>query len=244
MSECKVVVMGATSGIGREVALLYIARGYRVGVAGRRSELLEELRRMAPERVECATIDITREGAEQQLLTLVERLGGMDLYFHVSGTGQQNSDVDTDVELGVLEVNALGFTRMVTTAFNYFVENGRKGRIAVVSSIASTRGLGVSPSYSASKAYKEIYVQSLSQLAHIKKADIGFTVIRPGFVRTAFLKHGNYPMLMKPEKVARTAVRAVDRGRREMVIDWRYAVLVFFWRLIPRCVWERLNVHN
>ena len=63
-------------------------------------------------------------------------------------------------------------------------------------------------------------------------------------MRTAFLKHGNYPMLMKPEKVARTAVRAVDRGRREKVIDWRYAVLVFFWRLIPRCVWERLNVHN
>ena len=73
---------------------------------------------------------------------------------------------------------------------------------------------------------------------------VRFTDIRPGFVDTDLLKSGKFPMLMKPDYVARIIVRAVMRRRRVVVVDWRYAVLVALWRMIPRCIWERMKVKN
>ena len=74
--------MGGTSGIGRKVAELYIGKGWRVGVAGRRVSLLEELKRMNPENVEYEPIDITGTCPEKKLYSLIGRLGGMDIYLH------------------------------------------------------------------------------------------------------------------------------------------------------------------
>ena len=73
---------------------------------------------------------------------------------------------------------------------------------------------------------------------------IRFTDIRPGFVATALLRNADYPMLMRPEKVAEKLFRALERGKRRVVIDRRYALLVRLWRLIPQGVWERLPIRS
>ena len=73
---------------------------------------------------------------------------------------------------------------------------------------------------------------------------IRFTDIRPGFVATALLRNADYPMLMRPEKVAETLFRALECGKRRIVIDHRYALLVRLWRLIPQGVWERLPIRS
>ncbi|MEE0976492.1 MAG: SDR family NAD(P)-dependent oxidoreductase, partial [Bacteroidales bacterium] len=123
--------------------------------------------------------------------------------------------------------------------------NKVKGHIAVISSIAGTKGLGVAPAYSATKAMQNTYIQSLSQLARIKKADISFTDIRPGFVATDLLNSNkHYPLLMKKEKVAKAIVKALKSKKRVLVIDWKFRIVVFFWRLIPSCIWERISVKN
>ena len=88
----RAVVVGASSGIGREVALLLRERGWTVGVAARREELLSDFELTAQ-------IDVTAADAGQRLLNLVERLGGMDLYFHASGVGHQNRELHEDIEL-------------------------------------------------------------------------------------------------------------------------------------------------
>ena len=85
-----------------------------------------------------------------------ERLGGMDVYFHVAGVGSQNPQLDPTVELHTVRTNVEGFTRMTTAAYGYFAAHGG-GRIAVVSSIAGTRGLGVAAAYSASKRFQNTY---------------------------------------------------------------------------------------
>lgn len=237
--------MGATSGMGREVAKIYIGRGYKVGVAGRREEELKALKALSPETVEYEVTDITGDDAVDHFMALVERLGGLDIYFHASGVGKQNHKVVTDVELHTVNVDAMGFTRMVTTAFTYFADHGGKGQIAVISSIAGTKGIGVSPSYSASKIFDSTYISALAQLAYMRSLDISFTDIRPGFVRTPLLQDGRlYPMLMEPDWVARKIVKAIDRRKRVKVIDWRYSLLVLVWRLVPRCVWEHMRVSN
>ena len=88
----RAVIIGATSGLGLEVARLLLERGWSIGVAGRRVEMLEQLRTVAPDRVCVHAIDVTRDDAPDRLHALIDDLGGMDLYFHSSGIGRQNSD--------------------------------------------------------------------------------------------------------------------------------------------------------
>lgn len=74
--------------------------------------------------------------------------------------------------------------------------------------------------------------------------NIHFTDIRPGFVATDLLKSGKFPMLMQANQVAKSIVHALNRKKRVIVIDGRYRVVVFFWRMIPRWLWERLPIKN
>jgi len=238
----KAIVIGASSGIGQEVSKLLISEGYKVGIAARRLPFLEEFKEEYPDKVVTKQLDVTSENASEALLELIDELGGMDLFFLSSGIGRQNQDLNLDLELQILNTNVLGFSRMVTTAFNYFKTAEKPGHIAVISSIAGTKGLGVSTSYSASKRFQNIYVQSLVQLARIENLNIKFTDIKPGFVDTALLNdEHNYPLKMKSDYVAKKIVRALRKCKRSVVIDWRYAVLVFFWKLIPNWLWERMR---
>lgn len=238
----RAIIMGATSGLGKGVALGLLADGYTIGVAGRRSEELEAIKALAPERVFTKVIDVTTDSAPSLLLDLIHDMRGMDLYFHSSGYGKQNMDLNVVIESQTVLTNAYGFTRMVDTAFNYFKSSGTPGHIAVISSIAGTKGLGAAPSYSATKRFDWIYIESLAQLAHMQKLDIRFTDIRPGFVATDFIAGCTYPMQMTTDNTVRHILAAVRKGKRKVVIDWKYQILCFFWRLVPSFVWERMRI--
>ena len=238
----KAIIVGASSGIGREVARLLLKEGWHIGVAARREEALQELKEAAPERVEVMTIDVTQEDAGERLQRLIEQLGGMDLYFHASGIGKQNRTLTEDIELRTMATNAVGFTRMIGTAYRYFAERGN-GHIAAISSIAGTKGLGPAPAYSATKALQATYLQALEQQARQRKLDIRITDIRPGFVDTALLNDDfPYPLMMKPETVAKDIVQSIYRKRHVRIIDWRYRVLTKGWQLIPRWIWRRFRI--
>ena len=239
----KAIVMGATSGIGMEVAKLLAAKGWQVGIAGRRIERLQAL--ISQGGITCyQQIDVTSPDAPAQLLELIDKLGGMDLYFHSSGIGWQNNSLDIEKELKTVETNGLGFTRMVDTAFNWFAhhQNNSKARIACITSIAGTKGLGAAPAYSATKRFQNHYLECLSQQARMRHLPIAITDIRPGFVKTDLIAGSSYPLQLKPEDVAKHIVNAIENGKEVKVIDWRYDILVFLWRLIPRWLWTRLKI--
>ena len=163
------------------------------------------------------------------LENLIEELGGIDVYFHSSGIGSQNTLIDINVEISTCKTNVLGFTRMVDYMYNYFKTNNISGQICVISSIAGTKGLGVSPAYSATKRFQNTYIECLEQLSHMQKLNISFTDIRPGFVKTALLNDGNnYPMLMDVKYAAKKIVSAVERKKRIAIVDWKYAILLAF----------------
>ncbi len=240
----RAIIIGTTSGIGLEVAKRLLDDGWHLGIAGRRTEELAKLQVLAPERIITQRIDITERNATENLQTLIEKTGGMDLFFLASGIGKQNPELLPEIELQTTETNVVGFTRVVNVAYQYFKAQG-KGHIAVISSIAGTKGLGSAPSYSATKRFQNTYIEALEQLSNIQHLDINFTDIRPGFVATALLNDSKkYPMLMKPEKVAKSIVRAIYKKKRVKVIDWRYEVLVAFWRMIPQWIWVKLRVRN
>ena len=236
-----IIIMGATSGIGLEVARLFHRQGHTVAIAGRR---LENLKQISAELGNClyAQIDVTDTQAPLHLQKLIERLGGMDIYLHVSGIGKQNRQLDSAIELSTVETNAMGFTRLIDHVWHYFAEKGH-GHIAAVTSVAGTKGMGAAPSYSATKRYCNTYLQALAQLAGMQGLKIRFTDIRPGFVATELLsKDFHYPMLMQTEKVAHAIVRGILAQKRVITIDWRFRILILLWRMIPSCIWERLKV--
>ena len=235
--EKRAIVIGASSGIGREVALLLMKEGWTVGVAARRVDRLQELHAAAVEQ-----IDVTQEEATVRLQSLISRLGGMDLFFYASGIGKQNRELKADIELATLETNGLGFTRMIGEAYRYFAERGR-GHIAAITSIAGTKGLGPAPSYSATKAMQNVYLQALEQQANARGLKIRFTDIRPGFVDTALLDGDfHYPMMLKPERVAQEILYAINHHQHIRVIDWKYRLMTAFWRRIPRWLWRRIKL--
>ena len=250
----RAIVMGATSGLGREIALELLKRGFIVGVCGRRLELLQEVEaewkswlhspaassRVAPQRVFIRQIDVTASDAPERLLGLVEEMGGMDLYIHSSGIGYKNMALDGRIERETVITNALGFTQMVDAAFDWFKERGG-GHIAFISSVAGTKGLGAAPSYSATKRYQWIYAQALAQLSSMERYNISFTDIRPGFVATGFLGSSKYPLLLEKHYVAQKIVKAILARKRSVIIDYKYKILCLFWRMIPNWLWERLT---
>lgn len=240
----KAIIVGATSGIGRQVTEILLQQGWTVGVCGRRLEKLEEIRQLYPEQVYVQVLDVTSSESPTLLAHLIEKMQGINLYFHGSGIGFQNKELEADKELKTIETNALGYARMVGQAFRYFSNHPEQnGHIACISSIAGVKGLGVAPAYSATKRFCNTYIEALEQQATIKGLSISFTDIRPGFVDTDLLKGDyKYPLVMKPEKVARAIVKAIEHRKRVAVIDWRYRLLVFFWRLIPSCIWVKMKI--
>ena len=233
----RAIVIGASSGIGFEVARLLLKDGWKVGVAARRMDLLQNIGYVdAAER-----IDVNDPQASEQLRGLISDLGGMDLFFYASGIGKQNRTLEEDIEIQTATTNGVGFTRMIGEAYRYFAEKG-EGHIVAITSIAGTKGLGPAPAYSATKAMQNVYLQALEQQAITRGLNIYFTDIRPGFVDTALLSGGNhYPMMMKPEDVAQDIMSAIKHKKHICVINWKFRLLTMLWRRIPRFIWRRMR---
>ena len=242
----RAVVIGATSGIGLEVTQVLTEQGWQVGIAGRRQERLQEIQRQNLNVVATQQLDVTHANAPDRLLQLIGKMGGtVDLILHSSGIGYQNTALDMERELAIVETNALGMTRIVGAAFNYLAERpDHEAHLAVISSIAGTRGLGAAPAYSASKRFVNHYLECLQQLCTIRRLrHIHLHDIRPGFVRTPLLADGHhYPLQLDPRRVAESIVRGIRHNRSVITIDWRYRLLTALWRLIPRWLWVKMRV--
>ena len=215
-----------------------------MGVAGRREDILRKMVDETAGIVAYEVIDVTVPQAIDGLHRLINKMGGMTLYFHSSGIGYQNTDLDADKELRTIETNCLGMARLVGEAFRYFEQHPEtEGQIAVISSIARTRGLGAAPAYSASKRFTSHYVESLCQLKRIKGLrHLHLTDIRPGFVRTPLIEGSHFPMQLDARGVAASIVTAIRRHQSVVTINGLYRLLVFFWQLIPRWLWVRMKV--
>lgn len=239
----RIVIIGATSGLGLRVAERLAEAGWLVGAAGRKDDVLDDLKKRYPDNVVTAHIDVTKSGAPKDLLKLISKMDGMDVYFHVAGIGYENSALNLHDEMATLETNVMGFVRMTATAYRYFRDTGTSGQIAAITSVAGTNGIGRLASYSSTKRFQQIYLRALNQLATIDGADIRFTDIRPGWVRTPLLNPDEeYPMTMRMPYAVPRIIKALLRRKRVAVIDWRWNLLVGLWRLIPNSLWVKIPV--
>jgi short-subunit dehydrogenase len=236
----KVIIIGATSGIGRELAKVYSSNGYKVGITGRRKELLFELKNEKSESYIIKSFDISLPDTNvKNLDELVAELDGLDLIVINSGTGNENENLDFKIEKLTLDTNILGVTEIADWAFNYFRNRGY-GHIAVVSSIAGMRGGRFNPAYSASKAYQMNYFEGLRAKAKNLKLPIYVTDIRPGFVDTAMAKSPNKFWVATPQKAAKQIYTALNRKKKIAYITKRWIIVAYILKLIPKWIFDRI----
>ncbi len=238
----KIVIIGASSGLGLKISLSLAAKGWKVGMAARRIIPLQTVKNQYPDNVRIAEIDITSKDAAEKILSLAESIGGMDILLNCAGIGWYNPTLEIEKEQATAATNVCGFVTVVDTAFNYFKTRGG-GQIAAITSVAGTRGIGVAAAYSASKQFENCYLDALDQLSRINSFNIRITDIRPGFIRTPLLDdETSYPGIMTVDKTVPLIIRAIEKKKRIAYIDWKWGLLVRGWQLIPNWLWRRLKI--
>lgn len=241
----RIIIVGASSGIGRQVALDFARGGWEVGIAARRETNLEEIAGIVPGKIVYKSIDVTAEDAAERFYDLIEMNGGMDFLLYAAGTGYNDPDLDSGKVIKTLRVNVEGFARIMVAAYKYFRDtaNVHKGQICAITSIAGTKGIGVSAAYSASKRFEQTFINALEQLAYSRQVNVGFTDIRPGFIRTALLDPDRkYPMEMTLDYAVRRIELAILLRKRVAVIDSRWRVVNALWRCIPQRIWRHISL--
>ncbi|HAQ38828.1 MAG TPA: oxidoreductase [Saprospirales bacterium] len=236
----KAIIVGASSGIGKGLALLLAENGYQIGITGRRAELLQELKNRTPDQFLTKTFDITDgETTVVMLEELVAELGGLDLLIISAGTGDINHHLDFGVEKNTIDTNVLGFTRIADWAFNYF-EKQRNGHLVAISSIGGLRGSGQAPAYNASKAFQINYLEGLRQKTHRLKAPVFITDIRPGLIDTEMAKGEGLFWVMPVEKAVKQIYRAIIRKKKIMYVTRRWKIIAFILKRLPVIIYDRM----
>jgi short-subunit dehydrogenase len=235
----KTLIIGATSGIGRELALQYAAAGHLVGATGRRQEMLDSLQQEYPDRIITACYDAAGSQATTHLDALVQKLGGLDLLIYNAGWGEPMEALDPAVNLATTDINVNAFLTAILYGWQYFVTQGH-GHLVTISSIAGNRGNRHSPSYSAAKAFQSIYFEGLYIKAKKMKIPLYITDIQPGFVDTKMAKGPKF-WVAPVEKAARQIVRAIGHKRRLAYITRRWWLVAKLFRWIPAWIYYRIG---
>jgi short-subunit dehydrogenase len=236
----KAIVIGATTGIGRGLAKLLIENDYKVGITGRRTELLEKLKSENPNSYIVKTFDVTNTDiAAGKLEELISELGGLDLLVLSSGTGDINDTLDFEIEKRTIDTNVIGFTRIVDWTFNYFAKQ-KYGHLVAISSIAGLHGSGRAPSYNATKAYQINYLEGLRQKATKLKQRIIITDVRPGLVDTEMAKGESLFWVMPVEKTVRQIFKAIKKKRKIVYVTKRWRLIAKILKLIPNSIYDRM----
>ncbi|HZK03767.1 MAG TPA: SDR family NAD(P)-dependent oxidoreductase [Bacteroidaceae bacterium] len=236
----KAIIIGATSGIGRELAKLLSENNYIVGITGRRTELLNELKTENPNSYFIKTVDITDlKQTEKSLNELTKEIGGLDLLILSSGIGDINENLDFEIEKRTINTNVLGFTCITNWAFNLF-EKQKSGHLVAISSVGGLRGSRHAPAYNATKSFQMNYLEGLRQKAKKLNSDISVTDIRPGFVNTEMAKGDGLFWVAPVEKASRQIFSAINRKKKVAYVTKRWRFIASILKHLPRPIYDKM----
>ena len=234
------IIIGATSGIGKELARLLVDDGFKVGITGRRTELLESLKSENPASYFIKAFDVKdTKTAEEKLEELTTELGGLDLVILSSGTGDINDKLDFEIEFRTIETNVIGWTFIADWTFKNF-EKQKYGHLTAISSIGGLRGSRQSTSYNATKAYQINYLEGLRQKATKLKEQIFVSDIRPGLVNTEMAKGEGLFWVMPVEKTARQIYKAIKKKKKIAYVTKRWKLIASIVKRIPVQLYDRM----
>jgi len=237
----RAIVIGASSGIGLELARQLAKAGYELGLVARRADRLDELAFQLSCRTWVRVGDVSRsDEAIAGLGALLREMESVDLVVLNAGVGFNNRKLKWEHEKATIATNVEGFAACAGVAWAHFTERGG-GHLVGISSIAALRGGSSAPAYAASKAFISSYMEGLASISYQRKLNITVTDIRPGFVDTDMTR-GQKGMfwIATPEVAASQILRAIRTRRRVAYVTRRWALVAALMRWLPHWIYRKI----
>jgi short-subunit dehydrogenase len=236
----KAIIIGATSGIGKSLTEILVREGYFVGITGRRQELLLAIQERHAGMVSSLRMDVQNLSTIESICDeLVGQIGGLNLLIIAAGIGEENKELNFEIESNVIKTNIQGFTCIADWGMKFFKVQGH-GHLVNISSIAGIRGNGIAPSYNATKAYQINYLEGLR--LNVKKvgSNISVTDVRPGFVDTAMAKGDGLFWVAPVEKAAQQIFDAIEQKKKVVYVSKRWKLIAYILKAIPYSILKRV----
>ena len=237
----KAIIIGASSGIGRELAKILAANQYEVGLTARRIDLLlslqEEIKshtgRTWIKQMDLAQTDL----AIASVKALIEEMGGVDLFVINAGVNHFIHDLNWDKEKEIINLNVLGFCAMANVAIEHFFAK-KAGHLVGISSISALRGIGMTAAYTGSKAFVSNYLQGLRQKCFPLRKSITITDIKPGYVDTRLMTKDISHWVASPQKAAEQIYTAIRKKVDHAYITKRWRFVGWAIKLTPQFFYD------
>jgi short-subunit dehydrogenase len=241
-----VMITGASSGIGKGLALEIAARGARLGLVARRQNLLDEIVGAVKGRAIAVAADVRDAEAMRAAAEQIRReLGPIDILIANAGIGTSShiSQLDPNHVANVISVNVVGAANSVAAVVPQMVERG-KGQLVAISSLAAYRGLPKSAAYCASKAAMSAYFESVR--IDLRGTGVGVTIIHPGFIKTPLTagRGAKMPYLMELDDAIPKILSAIEKGKKSIAFPWQLATVVRAGMLMPTFMYDWIAARN
>jgi short-subunit dehydrogenase len=238
----KAIVVGASSGIGAEIAKELIKAGYSVAVLARRKENLVELFG-STNTSKIYVHDVTHFSEIPSLFQqITQDVGEIDEVYFATGIMEKVSidEFNTEKDLSMMNTNTLGAIAWLNEAARYFQSKG-KGKIIAISSIAGDRGRVGNPVYNTSKAALNTYMEALRN--RLARKGINVLNVKPGFIDTDMTKGmpGLF-WLITANEAAKIIIKAAQKNKEEIYVPARWGLVAFVIKSIPSFIFKKLNV--
>ena len=239
----KAFIIGASTGIGREVAVQLSRLGYETGLVARRAELLQELQNEIPGKSHISCMDISdTEVAREKLGDLIALMGKVDIIILNAGIGIPKASWQE--ELKIIQTNVIGFAALANYSYDYFKRSG-EGCLVGVSSIAGLRGSHAATAYCASKAFMSNYLEGLKCRAIKDGLSITITDIIPGFVETPMTENLSYKFwVATASKAAAQMIAAILKKKGKAFITKRWTSIALLMRILPLWLYSRISLNS
>ncbi len=243
------MITGASSGIGRGVALEIASRGANLGLLARREDLLNEIvREVSAHNVKAVTAAADVRDAEAVRAAadrFRKELGPIDILIANAGIGTTHHAIKLQPEhaADVIGINVLGAVNSVAAVAPEMVERGQ-GRLVAISSLAAYRGLAKSAAYCASKAAVSSYFESVR--IDLRHTGVGVTIIHPGFIKTALTagREAKMPYLMELDDAVKKIVSAIEKEKKTYAFPWQLATIVRASMIMPTAMYDWIAERN
>ena len=214
MNNKTIWITGASSGIGKALAIKFAKEGWKVAISARREKLLEEISKIQND-IFYFPLDVTDIDKSKLVFNEVKKkLGDIDICVFCTGTHDPKSEKKLNLEKvrKIMEVNFFGTVNSINAVYDYYKEK-RSGQISIVSSVAGYRGLPAAGAYCASKSALSSFAESL--YFDLKRNNVRVSLISPGFIKTPMTDQNDFPMPMikSPEFAAEQMFKGLTKSK-------------------------------
>ena len=242
----RVVITGASSGLGLALARHYLVQGAMVAAIARRGELLQSLRTEFPDQVFCYALDVCDAAAVQHAARdFIARVGCPDVVIANAGVSvgtltEYAGDIGNFQQL--MDTNAVAMMKTFQP-FVALMRETRKGTLVGIASVAGFRGLPGASAYSASKAAAIAYLESLR--VELRGSGVKAVTVCPGYIKTPMTDINPYPMpfILAADDAAQRIARVIKRQKSFAIIPWQMGIVGQVLKYMPRWLYDRLFVN-